>query len=58
VEHALDIDRKSGTTFWYDVIQKEMKNIKVAFQFLQPGEKVPIGFKWIPIHMIFDVKMD
>ncbi len=58
VEHSLDIDRQSGTTFWYDAIQKEMKNVEVTLQFLQLGEQVPIGYKCIPIHMIFDVKMD
>ncbi len=58
VEHALEIDRLTGTTYWYDAIQKEMRNVKVAFSFLQPGKKIPIGYKWIPIHMIFDIKMD
>jgi hypothetical protein len=35
-----------------------MKNVRVAFEFLHPGGSVPIGYKWIPIHMVFDVKMD
>ena len=29
-----------------------------AFEFLEEAAKAPIGFKWIPLHMIFDVKMD
>jgi hypothetical protein len=32
-------------------------NVKVAFKFLEPGERVPIGYKKTPIHMMFDVKM-
>jgi hypothetical protein len=58
VKEALAIDRETGTTFWYDAICKEMKNVRVAFQILEPGEKPPVGSKFIPLHMIFDVKMD
>jgi hypothetical protein len=35
-----------------------MKNNAVAFQFLEEGENVPVGSKWIPFHMIFDIKCD
>jgi hypothetical protein len=58
VDEALAIDRETNTTFWFDAIQKEMKNVKVAFKFLDPGERVPVGYKWIRCHLIFDVKMD
>jgi hypothetical protein len=58
VEEALEIDRATNTTFWFDAIQKEMKNVRVAFKFLDTGERVPIGYKWIKCHLIFDVKMD
>jgi hypothetical protein len=39
-------------------MQKEMHNNAVAFEFLAPGENIPIGYKKIPLRMIFDVKMD
>jgi hypothetical protein len=58
VQEALDIDRETGTTYWKDAIQKEMTNNRIAFQFLEDDESVPIGYKWIRCHMIFDVKMD
>jgi hypothetical protein len=58
VKEALAIDRETGTTFWYDAICKEMKNVRVAFKILEADEKVPVGSKFIPLHMIFDVKMD
>jgi len=58
VDEALVIDRETNTTFWFDAIQKEMKNVRVAFKFLEEGERIPVGFKWIRCHMIFDVKMD
>lgn len=37
---------------------KEMHNSAIAFEFLTPGENIPIGYKKIPLHIIFDVKMD
>ncbi len=58
VDKALVIDHSTGTDYWLKAIQKEMKNVNCAFDFLSPGEQVPIGYKWIPLHMIFDVKMD
>ena len=44
--------------FWFRAIQKEMTNNRTAFQFVKDGEQVPIGYKWICCHMIFDMKMD
>jgi len=58
VEEALQIDQQTGTTLWHDAIQKEMKNNAIAFEFLAPGANVPIGYKKISLHMVFDIKMD
>jgi len=55
---ALDIDKDTGTDLWRKAIEKEMANVKTAFQVLNEDEKVPIGYLQIPCHMIFDVKMD
>jgi hypothetical protein len=55
---ALDLDKENGNTLWYDAIQKEMRNVKSAFQFLPVGSTTPIGSKKIPCHIIFDVRMD
>jgi hypothetical protein len=54
VEKALAIDRETNTTFWHDAIKKEM----IAFHFLEPNAKSPVGLKWIKCHKVFDVKMD
>ena len=35
-----------------------MRNVECAFIFLEPGEDVPIGYQKIPLHFVFDVKMD
>jgi hypothetical protein len=56
VQQALVIDSQTGTTFWREAIDKEMKNVLVAFKF-RDDDQVPVGFKHITCHMIFDVKM-
>ncbi len=56
VEEAYQIDEDTGTTYWRDAIEKEMANVRVAFDILEDG-KVPIGYKPVPIHMVFDIKM-
>eukprot|EP00957_Ditylum_brightwellii_P071029 5397430-Ditylum_brightwellii.AAC.1 len=35
-----------------------MKNVGIEFQLLEEGEKPPIRSKWVPYHMVFDVKFD
>jgi hypothetical protein len=42
---------------WRKAIEKEMRNVMVAFDVRDDG-KVPIGFKEISCHLIFDVKSD
>jgi hypothetical protein len=58
VEEAIALYTENGNTFWYDAIQKEIKNVLCAFKFLPEGEQPPIGYKKIPCHMVFDIKMD
>ena len=58
IEEAYQIDRDTGTNHWHQAILKEMKNNAMAFKFLGEGEHIPPGSKWIPFHMIFDVKLD
>jgi hypothetical protein len=58
LEEAIQIDQDTKTTFWRDAIQKEMSNCWVAFKVLEDKENIPIGYKWIKCHMIFDIKMD
>ncbi|KAL7557773.1 hypothetical protein ACA910_020290 [Epithemia clementina (nom. ined.)] len=57
VEEALDIDQQSGIDFWRCAIEKEMKNVGIAFTFPEDGV-VPPGYKLIPCHLVFDVKTD
>jgi hypothetical protein len=58
VEEALKFDLENGNKFWELAIAKEMKNVRVAFKFLEPPYKPAPGYKNIPLQMIFDIKMD
>ena len=56
---AVEMDRANGNTLWQDAVKKEMTNVEVAFKFLdEHGARVPIGFKKITCHLIYDVKFD
>jgi hypothetical protein len=56
VKEALEIDRATGTDYWRKAIDKEMKNVRVAFEAMEDG-KPPVGHKEIGCHMVFDVKI-
>ena len=57
VKRALEIDKETGTTFWRDAIQKEMKIVSVALNILDEGEDEPkSGRKFMACHLIFDEK--
>ena len=58
VEEALELDRQNGNTLWKDAIDLELKNVIVAFQLLEDGDKIPAGSKEIPYHFVFDVKFN
>lgn len=57
VEEALEIDRRTGTDFWQKAIEKELHNVAVAFEVQEDGT-VPVGYKEIPCHFVFDIKGD
>jgi hypothetical protein len=58
IEDALELDKENQNTLWYDAIMKELNNVRVAFDILDDNAKPPPGYKRIPIHWIFDIKMD
>lgn len=55
---AYRIDRENGNTFWTDAIRKEMANVAVAFEILDPNKPIPIGWEKSSGHLVFDLKMD
>jgi hypothetical protein len=58
VEEALEIDRRTNTTFWGDAIKKEMQNVRIAFDILEDGSLPPQDYQFVRCHMVFDVKME
>jgi hypothetical protein len=38
-KEAIKFDLENGNKFWEEVIAKEMKNVRVAFKFLEPSDK-------------------
>ena len=48
----------NGDTLWQEAITKEMKNSRIAFQFLDIDDSPPLGYTEITCRLIFDVKMD
>jgi hypothetical protein len=62
----LQIDKETGTDFWWKAIQKEVQKVMVAFEFedglppdqVQLDKAAYVAFQEIKCHMIFDVKMD
>ena len=58
VEHAYEIDRKNGNTFWSDAIKLEMHNVGIAFEILNENIKAPPGWSSCTGHLVFYVKMD
>ena len=57
VRRALEIDKENGNTLWWDAIEKEMINVRIAFKTVTK-EEIPIGYQFMESHMIFDVKME
>jgi hypothetical protein len=58
IKNAKELDRDNGNTLWADALQKEMSAVMVAFE-VQPEEtKFIPGYKRIPGHLVWDVKMD
>jgi hypothetical protein len=58
VTQAHAVDKAEGNTKWADAVNKEMKNIMVAFDLKGKGVPIPPGHQVIKCHMIFDIKMD
>jgi hypothetical protein len=48
----------NGDKFWEHLVEREMKNVKVAFKVLEDGQHTPVGYQCIPCMLIIDVKMD
>ena len=57
-KEALNLDKINGNILLADAISKEIKNVSVAFDFLDPNANIPPGYTFMPRRLIFDTKMD
>jgi hypothetical protein len=58
VKEALEMDKDNGNTLWWNSIQKEMKNVRVAFSISNDDANLPPGHTLVKCHVVFDVEMD
>ena len=59
-KHALELDKKNRKDLWKNAMDTEMQQIKDYETFIVvPDDKpIPKGYKMIPYHFVFDVKVD
>ena len=57
VKEAQQFDREDYTDYWTKAIEKEMANVRVAFEF-KDNDKIPVAHKELGAHWVFDIKMD
>ena len=59
-KHALELDLKEANDLWKQALQAELDQINEykTFRVLKDDEPTPAGYKRIPYHFVFDVKID
>ena len=57
VDEDLRFDKLNGNTFWSDAINKEMEDLKVAFDIKPESSRPPVNYTFATGHLIFDVRM-
>jgi hypothetical protein len=58
VKEAREINAENGSTYWWDSILEEMKNVRPAFEVWEKSkDDIPPGYQQIKCHLIFDIKM-
>ena len=58
IKEAYELDKANGNSLWRNAIEKEMRNVSIAFEIMEDDEALPKGYKPASCHLIFDVKMD
>ena len=57
VEHCYQLDKKNGNTLWRYALNREMNNLRVAFDILDDRRSLPPGYTKSSGHIIFEVRM-
>ena len=58
--HAIEMDKTDNTAVWKTAMETEISQLHAhdTFTIVKENEQVPIGYKMIPYHCIYDVKFD
>ena len=57
VEHAYELDRQNGNTYWQDAIELEMTKVRVAFKVVDDDEVIPPGYQHMSCHLVYEIKL-
>ena len=57
-EEALQLDEQLDTSFWLEAIKKEKKNVIIPFDVIADGEPIPVCYKKIECHMVFELMQE
>ena len=59
-QRAQQLDNENKNTLWANSTRLEIQQILdyEVFKPLEPHEKLPEGYDYIPYHMVYDVKFD
>ena len=57
-EHAHVIDKENGDDFWMNAIEKEIHDMRIAFEIIEHDTGLPMEWKSMTGHLAFDIKMD
>ena len=57
VDHAYGIDNNNKDKFWRYATRKEMHNHGISFYIIYSDQHVPVGWRNVTGHMVFDVNM-
>ena len=57
VDEALRFDKLNGNTFWRDSVNKEMENLKVAFDIGPEGSRPPVNYNFATVHLLLNFRM-
>jgi hypothetical protein len=57
IAKARQLDKK-GDSYWEKLVEKEMKNVCIAFDILDNEQNLPVGYLQIPCRLLFDIKLN
>ena len=57
VDHVKRLDEINGNNLWIDAINREIENLKVAFDVLNDRSKVPVFYHKASSHLVLDICM-